>query len=87
VASAADGIGLRRYRLLLPLWVDRELGAWFVFEGGRNELNPGDGNRDFSMGGDALPRVVARDCSIGADLSATAFNAVGGRSLLPRSSV
>jgi len=82
VASASDGLGPRRNQLLLPLWVGRELGAWSVFGGGGYELNPGEGNRNFWMGGVALTRVVARDLSIGAELYARSPDAVGGRSLL-----
>ena len=45
--TSANDLGGTRIRLLLPLWVQKDLGKTSVFGGGGYEINPGPGNKNF----------------------------------------
>ena len=42
-----------RTRLLLPVWVQKDVGKTSIFGGGGYDINPGPGNRDFWLAGAA----------------------------------
>ena len=67
--TAAKGLGGRRARILLPLWVQKDIGKTSVFGGGGYEINPGSGKRDFWQAGLAVTREFDKNLSIGTELS------------------
>ena len=66
--TARRGFGERRVRLLLPLWVQKDIGDTSIFGGGGYEFNPGPGNRNFWQAGFAVTRAVGKRLSLGAEI-------------------
>jgi hypothetical protein len=62
------GFGYERTNLFLPVWAQKDFGAWSVFGGGGYELNPGPGARDFWQGGVAVQRTVDKRLQLGAEV-------------------
>jgi len=54
--------------LLLPLWAQKDFGAWSLFGGGGYQLNPGAGERNFWQSGLALSRALSDRLSLGAEI-------------------
>jgi hypothetical protein len=52
----------------LPLWMQKDIGAWSLFGGGGYEINPGAGNRDVWSGGLGLSRAVSNAASLGIEV-------------------
>ena len=73
----AKGLGGKRARLLLPLWVLKDIGKTSVVGGGGYEINPGSGNRDFWQAGLAVTREIDMKLVIGAELSWESPDTVG----------
>jgi hypothetical protein len=68
-----------RTRLLLPLWVGKDLGeGTSLFGGGGYELNPGSGKRNFWQGAIALTQDVGKEISIGAEITRQGPDTDGG---------
>lgn len=67
--TANRQFGTGRARLLLPLWVQKDCGAWSLFGGGGYQINPGRGNRDFWQAGAAVTRQIAPNWSIGGEVT------------------
>jgi hypothetical protein len=67
-----------RTRVLLPLWVQKDLGATSVFGGGGYEINPGLGNRDFWQAAIAATHDVCDKVSVGAEIARQGPDADGG---------
>jgi hypothetical protein len=65
-------------RLLLPLWVQKEMGATSVFGGGGYELNPGAGNRDFWLAALAVTRDFSDRVALGAEVALQGADTAGG---------
>ena len=55
--------------LLVPLWAQKDFGAWQVFGGGGYTFNPGRDGRDFWQGGVAVLRQVSDRFALGATRS------------------
>jgi hypothetical protein len=70
-----------RARLLLPLWIGKDLGAGAsLFGGGGYEVNPGHGNRNFWQAAAAATQDISRNVSIGAELAHQGPDASGAAS-------
>jgi hypothetical protein len=67
--TAAHDLGGRHARLLLPLWVQKDLGSTSVFGGGGFEINPGSGNRDFWQAGIAVTHDFSTSTALGAEVA------------------
>jgi hypothetical protein len=65
--TSAKEPGGRRVRLLLPLWVQKDLGKTSLFGGGGYEVNPGPGNKDFWQAGVAITHDFSDRFSLGAE--------------------
>lgn len=79
VPTARAELGPRRANLLLPLWLERDFGAWSVFGGGGYQINPGEGNRNFWSSGIALTRQVTDRLNLGAEITYQTPDARDGR--------
>ena len=60
-------MGRGRVTALLPVWAQRDIGAWSVFGGGGYAINPGPGNRDYWTGGVAVARSIGKRLLIGVE--------------------
>lgn len=68
-----------RTRILLPLWVGKDLpGGTSLFGGGGYELNPGPGNRSFWQAAVAVTHDLSERFSLGAELTEQGADSVGG---------
>ena len=67
--TAAHDLGGRHARLLLPLWVQKDMGSTSVFGGGGYEINPGRGNRDFWQVGIAVTQDFSTSTALGAEVA------------------
>jgi len=78
--TSAKGLGGNRVRLLLPLWVQKELGPTSVFGGGGYAINPGPGNKNFWQAGLAVTHDFSKMLSVGAELAWQSSGTRVGRS-------
>jgi len=62
---------------LLPVWAQKNAGAWSVFGGGGYAINPGGGNRDFWTGGVALAREVSERLTVGLEANVEGPSEIG----------
>jgi hypothetical protein len=77
--TAGNGMGNHKPTGLLPIWVQKDMGAWSIFGGGGYAINSGTGNRDYWTGGAAIARQVTPRLLIGAEADRQGADAVGGR--------
>jgi hypothetical protein len=75
--SGSNAVGDRNASLLLPLWVQRDLGdGWTTFGGGGCQVYAGPSSQDFCMAGWVLTRQVTPKLQIGAELFHQTENSV-----------
>jgi hypothetical protein len=74
-----DGVGEWHASLLLPVWAEKDWGAWSVFGGGGCVLNRSGASRDFCLAGFAVTRQVLPDLQLGAEIQHQTADTVGGR--------
>lgn len=79
VPTASHGLGSGRLTALLPVWIQKDQGAWSLFGGGGYALNPGSGNRNFWTGGIALSRKVSDRLLLGLEIDRQGADQDGGR--------
>jgi hypothetical protein len=63
--TASRGLGADHVTALLPIWGQKDFGAWSVFGGGGYAINPGSGNRNYWTGGVALTRQFGERVLLG----------------------
>ena len=78
--TAARKLGGARARLLLPLWLQKDVGKTSVFGGAGYEINPGPGNRDFWQAGIAITHDFSDKLQIGTEISWQSADTRGGDS-------
>ena len=76
--TSARDLGGTQARLLLPVWVQKDVGKTSIFGGGGYEINPGTGNRDFWQSGVAVTHDFADKLSLGAELNWQSADSRGG---------
>ncbi len=52
----------------LPIWAQKDFGKWSVFGGGGYDINPGAGQRNYTLVGAALSRNFSKRLNIGVEL-------------------
>jgi hypothetical protein len=77
--AGSPAVGARNTSLLLPIWIEKDWGAWSVFGGGACELNRGDGGANFCLTGWTLTRQVLPDLQLGAEIFHQTSDTIGGR--------
>lgn len=77
--TASNGMGNDKVTALLPVWLQKDVGAWSIFGGGGYAINPGAGNRDYWTGGAAVTRQVGSGLLIGVEADRQGPDTVGGR--------
>lgn len=78
VPTARRGLGAGRLTALLPVWGQKDVGAWSVFGGGGYALNPGFGNRNYWTGGVALGRAFSDQSFAGVEVDRQGADTVEG---------
>ena len=78
--SSSRHLGGTRARLLLPVWVQKDLGKTSVFGGGGYEINPGIGNRDFWQAGLAATHDFTEKLQLGTEVIWQSPDERGGKS-------
>lgn len=78
--TADHRFGSGKVGLTLPIWAQKDFGAWSLFGGGGWTLNPGADNRDYGYGGIALTRQVTRTLSLGGEVYHQSADAIDSRS-------
>lgn len=76
--TARRGFGADRVTALLPVWAQKDFGAWSVFGGGGYAINPGAGKRDYWTGGVALTRKLGERVLFGVEADRQGPDTVGG---------
>jgi hypothetical protein len=66
--SAARQDDPDRLGILLPVWAQKDFGAWSLFGGGGYDINPGHEQRNFWLGGVGLSRALTERFSLGAEI-------------------
>jgi hypothetical protein len=65
--TASAGFGSGSAQVFLPVWAQKDFGAWSVFGGGGYEINPGAGQRDFWAGGLTVARAIGKRWQAGVE--------------------
>lgn len=81
IPSQARGFGAARLGAFLPFWAQKDFGAWSTFGGGGYDINPGPGNRNFTLAGWAVTRQVTKRLNLGMEIYHQTPSAVGGKAL------
>jgi hypothetical protein len=76
--TATHGLGAGHVTALLPVWAQKDAGAWSIFGGGGYAINPGGGNRDYWTGGVAVARNVSKRLLVGVEADRQGADMVGG---------
>lgn len=77
--SASALVGERHASFLLPLWVQKDFGAWSTFGGGGCAINRGGDSQDYCLMGWALTRHILPDLTVGAEIVHQGADTKGGR--------
>lgn len=76
--TGVRALSARRVTALLPVWAQKNAGAWSVFGGGGYALNPGRGNRDYWTGGIAVTRTLSSQLLFGLEATRQGADTRGG---------
>jgi Putative MetA-pathway of phenol degradation len=77
--SASRDVGDQHASFLLPLWAEKDFGAWSLFGGGGCVLNRSGDDRNFCLGGMALTRTVTSDLHLGLEVFRQTADAVDSK--------
>jgi hypothetical protein len=76
------GLGNSKTPVFLPVWLQKSWGAenrqWTTYGGGGYWINPGPGNRDWTLIGWFLQRQIADNLTLGAEVFHETASEVGG---------
>jgi hypothetical protein len=77
--SASSRVGDRHASLFVPVFVEKDWGAWSTFGGGGCTLNNGDGAKDFCQAGWVVTRAVLPDLHLGVEIYHQTADTRGGK--------
>lgn len=77
--TSGKDLGGTRARLLLPIWLQKDLGRTSIFGGGGYEINRGSGNRNFWQAGIALTHDFSDRLQLGTEVSWQSADMAGGK--------
>lgn len=73
----SKGLGNGRTWLKVPIWLEKDWGAWTSYGGAGYAFNPAPGQRDYPYGGLLIQRTISRSLTLGGEVflqGATANN-------------
>ena len=76
--TASHGLGNGKVTGFLPIWAQKDAGAWSLFGGGGYAINPGAGNRDHWNGGIAVSRQLGKNLLIGLEVDRQGADTING---------
>jgi hypothetical protein len=68
VSNAKLGFGTGHPQIFLPVWLQKDFGAWTAYGGGGYWLNPGAGNRNYWFVGAVLLRKISDKFAVGVEV-------------------
>jgi hypothetical protein len=77
--SGSALVGERHASFLLPLWMQKDFGAWSTFGGGGCAINRGGDSQDYCLMGWALTRHILPNLTMGAEIVHQSADTKGGR--------
>ena len=66
--NAARGLGTGSTHAYLPVWLQKDFGAWTTYGGGGYWINPGVGNKNYWFSGWLLQRQVIEKLALGGEI-------------------
>ncbi len=78
ILPSPSSVGKHHAALLLPIWMEKDWGAWSTFGGGGCEIRHGARARDFCQVGWVLARRILPDLQIGAEVTYQTADVKGG---------
>lgn len=76
--SGSALVGDHHISILLPLWAQKDFGAWSTFGGGGCVINRGGESQDYCLMGWALTRRIRSNLTIGAEIVHSGADVQGG---------
>ena len=77
--NAERGLGSGHTREFLPVWLQKDFGAWTTYGGGGYWINPGVGNQNYWFVGWLLQRQVTDNLALGGELFHQTADTIGGK--------
>lgn len=77
--SASANIGEPHASLLLPVWLEKDWGAWSAFGGGGCELNRGGDSQNFCQAGLVVTNQVRTNLQVGLEIFRQTADTIGGQ--------
>ncbi|MBV1691588.1 transporter [Novosphingobium sp. G106] len=77
--TGSNGMSAGRVTALLPIWLQKDAGAWSVFGGGGYAINPGSGNHDYWTEGVAVTRHLGDRLLLGVEADHQGADTIGGK--------
>jgi hypothetical protein len=75
--DASRGLGAGQVQAFLPIWAQKDFGAWTTYGGGGYWINPGPGNRNYWFTGWELQRHITEQLMLGGEVFYTTSSVVG----------
>lgn len=79
--TQARAFGPARVGFYLPIWLQKDFGPWSTFGGGGYDINPGTGNRNFTLTGWAVTRQVSKRLNLGVEIYHQTPQVIGAKAL------
>jgi hypothetical protein len=76
--SASSNVGDQHASLLLPIWLEKDWGAWSAFGGGGCELNRAGHSQNFCEAGLVVTNQVRSDLQLGLEIFHQSADTIGG---------
>jgi hypothetical protein len=77
--DARRGLGGGYVAAFLPVWLQKDYGAWTTYGGGGYWINPGPGNRNYWFAGWLVQRQVTKTLALGGEVFRQTSSMVGRR--------
>lgn len=76
--TGSSGMGANKVTALLPVWAQKEAGAWSFFGGGGYAINPGAGNRNYWTASAAVTHHFGDRLLLGLEANRQGADTIGG---------
>ncbi len=79
VPTGLRSLGAGHVALFVPVWLEKDFGAWSVFGGGGYTFNPDAGQRNYGLAGVAVTRRFGERLNLGVEIYHQSASVEGGR--------